>query len=147
MPSGAITSVVSSSRGLTRPADAIAMSRISSRPKNRMLNASRRTKFIASQTKVKKAATGPLRLPWRGWFIAGAPGGAGIGDWGLGIRLHDQRFRQPRIPYPESRLFHRIARPPSRFHSPSVTVATRCPVEEQTGRAHVGTPITNEHLV
>src|SRR3546814_18273320 len=83
------------------------MSRISSRPKNRMLNASRRTKFIASQTKVKKAATGPLRLPWRGWFIAGAPGGAGIGDWGLGIRLHAQRFRQPRIPYPESRLLDR----------------------------------------
>src|SRR3546814_3023645 len=88
-----------------------------------MLNASRRTKFIASQTKMKKAATGPLRLPWRGWFIAGAPGGAGIGDWGLGIRLHAQRFRQSRIPSPESRLFHRIARPPSRFHAPSVTVA------------------------
>src|SRR3546814_19829501 len=72
---------------------------------------------------MKKAATGPLRLPWRGWFIAGAPGGAGIGDWGLGIRLQAQRFRQSRIPYPESRLFHRIARPTSSFHEPSVTVA------------------------
>src|SRR3546814_2058337 len=107
-----------------------------------MLNASRRTKFIASQTKMKKAATGPLRLPWRGWFIAGAPGGAGIGDWGLGIRLHAQRFRQSRIPSPESRLFHRIARPPSRFHAPSVTVATRCPVEERRKRAPSRTAAT-----
>ena len=58
-PSGAITSVVWSCSGLIRPAAAIAISSTSSRPKNSRLNVSRRTKFIASQMKTKKAATGP----------------------------------------------------------------------------------------
>src|SRR3546814_18264548 len=63
--------------------------------------------------------TAPRRsAPWARWALPGKPSR----PWGA----------------PTTRIagrYGRIARPPSRFHAPSVTVATRCPVEERRTRA------------
>src|SRR3546814_15799532 len=63
--------------------------------------------------------TAPRRsAPWARWALPGKPSR----PWGA----------------PTTRIagrYGRIARPPSRFHAPSVTVATRRPVEDRRQRA------------